>query len=55
MHVVDGGNYEGAYVPWRMPPPTWSAFRESSFGIAGLEFISSTVANYSWHRHVSSF
>ena len=28
----DGGNYEGAYVPWLEPQPLWSAFRESTFG-----------------------
>ena len=25
--LSDAGNYEGAYTPWRMPRPTWSAFR----------------------------
>lgn len=35
MTIGDGGNYEGTYVPWRTPQPDWSAFRESSFGVAG--------------------
>jgi hypothetical protein len=54
MNIGDGGNYEGSYVPWRnltADKTEWSAFRESSFGVAELTFLSPTVANYSWHRH----
>jgi acid phosphatase type 7 len=51
MTIGDGGNYEGTYVPWLVPQPSWSAFRESSFGVAGLEFLNDTTASYSWHRH----
>ena len=32
LNLGDGGNREGAYVPWREPQPEWSLFRESSFG-----------------------
>lgn len=46
----DGGNYENAAVPWKTnystPSglPEWSAFRESSFGIAGLVIHNATHA-----------
>ena len=46
----DGGNYEGAYVPWLEPQPRWSAFRESTFGGATLVFHNSTHAYYNWTR-----
>jgi len=57
LNLGDGGNYEGAYVPWRIDPdtpngqPEWSAFRESSFGVGDLTVVNSTHAFYSWHRH----
>jgi hypothetical protein len=53
----DGGNYEGPATSWRMESdtetnaPIWSAFREGSFGVAGLELQNDTHATYSWHRH----
>ena len=52
-HIVigDGGNYENAYVPWRNDPYyTFSAFREASFGAGGLNVLSATQANFTWHR-----
>lgn len=57
LNLGDGGNYEGAYVPWRIDnstvngAPEWSAFRESSFGVGGLTVVNSTHAFYAWHRH----
>ena len=69
LNLGEGGNYEGAYVPWFNLTTTsdkinhskeiksflfnapWSAFRESSFGVAEIVFESSTKFNYSWHRH----
>ena len=51
INVGDGGNYEGTYVPWLDPVPEWTVFRESSFGVASLDFLSPTTANFSWHRH----
>ena len=52
-HLVlgDAGNYENAYLPWITPQKSWSAFREASFGVASLNILSSTQANYTWHRH----
>jgi len=50
LNLGDGGNYEGTYVPWREPPPPWSAFRESSFGVGGLVVINASHATYTWRR-----
>jgi acid phosphatase type 7 len=51
--VGDGGNYEGEASPWRADSniTTWSAFREASFGVGGLDIVNSTHAFFSWHRH----
>lgn len=51
LNLGDGGNREGAYVPWTEPQPQWSLFRESSFGVASLEVMNSTHAHYVWKRH----
>ena len=58
LTIGDGGNYDGAASPWRYDrdgstadKPEWSAFRESSFGVAELLIVNSTHAKYSWHRH----
>lgn len=51
FNLGDGGNYEGPYVPWRSEVYNWTAFREASFGVAGLIFQSESRANFSWHRH----
>jgi acid phosphatase type 7 len=58
VHLVlgDGGNYEGEASPWREDntstgSPIWSAFREASFGVGGLQIVNSTHAFFSWHRH----
>lgn len=51
LNLGDGGNREGAYVPWNDPQPAWSAFRESSFGVGQLRIVNDTHAHYAWHRH----
>jgi UDP-2,3-diacylglucosamine pyrophosphatase LpxH len=55
MVLGDAGNYEASYTPWLMnvtskAAPTWSAFREASFGVAGLTIHNATHATYKWHR-----
>jgi len=50
LNLGDGGNREGAYVPWLEPQPPWSAFRESSFGAGLLRLENSTHAKYTWRR-----
>uniref|UniRef100_A0A0G4FPE9 Purple acid phosphatase n=1 Tax=Chromera velia CCMP2878 TaxID=1169474 RepID=A0A0G4FPE9_9ALVE len=49
--IGDGGNREGAYLPWREPQPEWSAFREGSFGIGLMEVVNETHIKYEWRRH----
>mmetsp|Transcript_12534 Transcript_12534/g.27046 ORF Transcript_12534/g.27046 Transcript_12534/m.27046 type:complete len:652 (-) Transcript_12534:405-2360(-) len=51
LNLGDGGNREGAYIPWREPVPSWSAFREASFGSGGLRILNSTHATYKWTRN----
>mmetsp|Transcript_4926 Transcript_4926/g.13954 ORF Transcript_4926/g.13954 Transcript_4926/m.13954 type:complete len:553 (-) Transcript_4926:175-1833(-) len=52
-HIVvgDAGNYEGPSTGgWRQPQPTWSAFREASFGAGVLVVENSTHASWQWRR-----
>jgi hypothetical protein len=51
LTLGDGGNREGAYMPWLEPQPDWSAYRESSFGVGTLEVVNASHARYEWHRH----
>ena len=50
LNLGDGGNREGAYVPWVEPQPAWSAFREGSFGVGKLVVKNATHAYYEWDR-----
>ena len=55
------GNREGSYATW-IPKNInntntyssdggFNAFRESTFGVAGLNILNDTHAKYTWHRH----
>ena len=52
----DGGNREGLYDNW-LPgengraAPTWSAFREGSYGHGILDIKNATHAYWQWHRN----
>ena len=50
LNLGDGGNREGAYIPWVHPQPLYSAFREGSFGTGSLRLINATHAFYNWSR-----
>eukprot|EP00667_Euglena_gracilis_P003293 EG_transcript_3305 len=50
LNVGDGGNLEGAARPWNVPQPSWSAFREASFGAGLLTVYNSTHAFFQWNR-----
>lgn len=50
LNLGDGGNREGAYIPWQQPQPAYSAFREGSFGIGSLRLVNATHALYNWTR-----
>ncbi|KAJ7536006.1 hypothetical protein O6H91_12G053500 [Diphasiastrum complanatum] len=46
-----GGNREGLARSFKNPQPSWSLFREASFGNGELRVVNSTHANWSWHRN----
>ena len=50
LNLGDGGNREGAYVPWLTPQPRWSAFRQATFGVGMLTLHNATHAWYEWTR-----
>jgi predicted phosphodiesterase len=53
VHIVigDGGNYEGPYGQgWIEPQPSFSAFREGSFGAGSLLIHNDTHATWEWRR-----
>ncbi|XP_072951489.1 purple acid phosphatase 18 [Typha angustifolia] len=53
VHITigDGGNREGLAQRYRNPKPSWSVFREASFGHGELKIVNSTHALWSWHRN----
>lgn len=50
INIGDGGNREGASPQWTSPQPEWSAFREASFGVGGLQLVNDTHAYFTWTR-----
>ncbi|KAH7678036.1 Acid phosphatase protein [Dioscorea alata] len=51
LNLGDGGNIEGSAAEFIQPQPSYSAFREASFGHGTLEIKNRTHAFYSWHRN----
>ncbi|EOA34655.1 hypothetical protein CARUB_v10022218mg [Capsella rubella] len=49
--IGDGGNIEGIANSFTEPQPSYSAYREASFGHAILEIKNKTHAAYTWHRN----
>ena len=49
--IGDGGNIEGIADNFTQPQPSYSAFREASFGHATLDIRNRTHAYYAWHRN----
>ncbi|CAF2032557.1 unnamed protein product, partial [Brassica napus] len=49
--IGDGGNIEGIANSYTDPQPSYSAYREASFGHALLEIKNKTHALYTWHRN----
>ncbi|KAH7519970.1 hypothetical protein FEM48_Zijuj08G0094000 [Ziziphus jujuba var. spinosa] len=49
--IGDGGNMEGLAERFTEPQPSYSAFREASFGHAILEIKNRTHACYAWNRN----
>ncbi|KAJ3674678.1 hypothetical protein LUZ60_005294 [Juncus effusus] len=52
--IGDGGNIEGLASNMTEPQPSYSAFREASFGHAIFEIKNRTHAYYTWHRNQDS-
>ncbi|KAL8267651.1 hypothetical protein R6Q59_001449 [Mikania micrantha] len=52
--IGDGGNIEGIADSFIEQQPSYSAFREASFGHALLEIKNRTHAFYTWHRNQDS-
>ncbi|XP_041016568.1 purple acid phosphatase 5-like [Juglans microcarpa x Juglans regia] len=52
--IGDGGNIEGIANSFTDPQPSYSAFREASFGHATLAIKNRTHAHYTWHRNQDS-
>mmetsp|Transcript_23644 Transcript_23644/g.46291 ORF Transcript_23644/g.46291 Transcript_23644/m.46291 type:complete len:612 (-) Transcript_23644:88-1923(-) len=50
LNLGNGGNREGAYLPWLEPQPFFSAFRASTFGPAVLTISNATHAFYNFTR-----
>nr|XP_043619262.1 purple acid phosphatase 2-like [Erigeron canadensis] len=53
--IGDGGNIQGLASNFTEPQPTYSAFREASFGHATLEIMNQTHAFYAWHRNEDGY
>uniref|UniRef100_A0A453PW50 Purple acid phosphatase n=3 Tax=Triticinae TaxID=1648030 RepID=A0A453PW50_AEGTS len=51
MTIGDGGNIEGLADSMTEPQPSYSAFREASFGHAVLDIKNRTHAYYAWYRN----
>ncbi|KAG9131081.1 hypothetical protein Leryth_006811 [Lithospermum erythrorhizon] len=51
LTIGDGGNIEGVANNFSEPQPSYSIFREASFGHAILEIKNRTHAFYTWHRN----
>ncbi|GLT55297.1 hypothetical protein SLA2020_284340 [Shorea laevis] len=53
MYITTGdcGNVEGIANSFTEPPPSYSTYREPSFGHAVLEIKNRTHAYYTWHRN----
>ncbi|XP_072951798.1 purple acid phosphatase 2-like [Typha angustifolia] len=49
--IGDGGNIEGLANKLTVPQPSYSAFREASFGHAIFDIKNRTHAHYIWHRN----
>ncbi|XP_065868055.1 purple acid phosphatase 2 [Euphorbia lathyris] len=53
--IGDGGNLEGLATDMTEPQPSYSAYREASFGHAMFDIKNRTHAYYSWHRNQDGY
>ncbi|XP_057975821.1 purple acid phosphatase-like isoform X2 [Malania oleifera] len=55
LTVGDGGNQEGLAIQMTEPQPSYSAYREASFGHGILEIKNRTHAYFGWHRNEDGY
>ncbi|GAB2291777.1 prolyl aminopeptidase [Dionaea muscipula] len=53
--IGDGGNIEGLATNMTEPQPSYSAYREASFGHAVFDIKNRTHAYFSWHRNQDGY
>ncbi|GAV73341.1 Metallophos domain-containing protein/Metallophos_C domain-containing protein [Cephalotus follicularis] len=53
--IGDGGNLEGLATSMTEPQPSYSAFREASFGHGILDIKNRTHAYFGWHRNQDGY
>ncbi|XP_022769089.1 purple acid phosphatase-like isoform X4 [Durio zibethinus] len=53
--IGDGGNLEGLVTEMTEPQPSYSAYREASFGHGILDIKNRTHAHFSWHRNQDGY
>ncbi|KAL5847730.1 hypothetical protein ACOSQ3_011254 [Xanthoceras sorbifolium] len=53
--IGDGGNLEGLVTDMTEPQPSYSAYREASFGHGILDIKNRTHAYFSWHRNQDGY
>uniref|UniRef100_A0A7N0V3Y6 Purple acid phosphatase n=1 Tax=Kalanchoe fedtschenkoi TaxID=63787 RepID=A0A7N0V3Y6_KALFE len=53
--IGDGGNIEGLATEMTEPQPSYSAYREASFGHGILDIKNRTHAFFSWHRNEDGY
>lgn len=49
--IGDGGNAEGLATEWVTPQPSWSLYRQASYGHGELTVFNSTHALWQWHQN----
>uniref|UniRef100_A0A803LPA9 Purple acid phosphatase n=1 Tax=Chenopodium quinoa TaxID=63459 RepID=A0A803LPA9_CHEQI len=53
--IGDGGNIEGLATNMTEPQPSYSAYREASFGHGTFDIKNRTHAHFSWHRNQDGY
>jgi hypothetical protein len=49
--IGDGGNAEGLATGWVSPQPSWSMYRQASYGHGEFVVYNSTHALWQWHQN----
>jgi hypothetical protein len=49
--IGDGGNAEGLAASWKTPQPSWSMFRQASYGHGELTAVNATHLLWQWRQN----